>query len=333
MQLDRMKRREFLALLGSTAVVWPLTARAQQQDLMRRIGVLMTLADTDSEGQLRVSAFRQELQKLGWIEGRNIQFEYRWAAGDAQRLRAYAQELVGIAPAVMLAGNNTALTALQEVNRTVPIVFAQVADPAGSGFVASLARPGGHVTGFALYEPAIAVKWLELLKEIAPSISRVAIIYDPSDFNSKHIQEIEAVIASFGVQLSSFIIRSVSDIERAIDGFAIQPHGGLIILPGPFTVVHRDLIINLAIRHALPNVYAYRYYPAAGGLASYGVDNVESYRRAASYVDRILKGEKPADLPVQLPTSFQLVINLKSAKALGLTIPPMLLARADEVIE
>jgi len=195
----------------------------------------MTLADTDSEGQLRVAAFRQELQKLGWIEGRNIQFEYRWAAGDAQRLRAYAQELVGIAPAVMLAGNNAALTALQEVNRTVPIVFAQVADPVGSGFVASLARPGGHVTGFALYEPAIAVKWLELLKEIAPGISRVAIIYDPTDFNAKHIQEIEAVIASFGVQLSSFIIRNVSDIERAIDGFAIQPHGGLIVLPGTFT--------------------------------------------------------------------------------------------------
>jgi putative ABC transport system substrate-binding protein len=233
------------------AAAWPVAARTQQQDLMRRIGVLMTLADTDSEGQLRVSAFRQELQKLGWIEGSNIQFEYRWAAGDAQRLRAYAQELVEIAPAVMLAGNNTALTALQEVNRTVPIVFAQVADPVGSGFVASLARPGGHVTGFALYEPAIAVKWLELLKEIAPSISRVAIIYDPSNFNSKHIQEIEAVIASFGVQLSPFIIRSVSDIERAIDGFAIQPHGGLIILPGPFTVVHRDLIISLAIRQRL----------------------------------------------------------------------------------
>jgi putative ABC transport system substrate-binding protein len=199
--------------------------------------------------------------------------------------------------------------------------------------VASLARPGGNITGFALYEPAIAVKWLELLKEIAPSIARVAIIYDPTDFNSKHMQEIEAVIASFGVQLSSFIIRNVSDIERAIDGFSIQPHGGLIILPGPFTVVHRDLIISLAIRHALPNVHAYRYYPAAGGLASYGVDNVESYQGAASYVDRILKGEKPADLPVQLPKTVRLVINLKSAKALGLEVPPTLLARADEVIE
>jgi putative tryptophan/tyrosine transport system substrate-binding protein len=238
-----------------------------------------------------------------------------------------------MAPEVMLAANNTALRALQEVPYTGPIVFAQVADPVGTGSVASLARPGGNITGFALYEPAIAVKWLELLKEIAPSISRVAIVYDPSDFNSKHKQEIEAVIASFGVQLSSFIIRNVSDIERAIDGFAIQPHGGLIILPGPFAVVHRDLIISSAIRHALPNVYAYRYYPAAGGLASYGVDNVESYLRAASYVDRILKGEKPADLPVQLPTTFRLVINMKSARALGLDVPPMLLARADEVIE
>jgi putative ABC transport system substrate-binding protein len=209
----QIRRREFIVTLGGVAAAGPLAARAQQPDLMQRIGVLMTLADTDSEGQLRVSVFCQELQKLGWIEGRNIRFEYRWAAGDAQRLRAYAQELVGMAPAVMLAGNNTALTALQEVTRTVPIVFAQVADPEGSGFVASLARPGGHVTGFALYEPAIAVKWLELLKEIAPSISRVAVIYDPSDFNLKHIREIEAVIASFGVQLSSFIIRSVSDIE------------------------------------------------------------------------------------------------------------------------
>jgi putative ABC transport system substrate-binding protein len=328
-----VRRREFITLIGGAAAAWPLAARAQQPDLMRRIGVLMTLADKDSEGQLRIAAFRQELQKLGWIEGRNIRFEYRWAAGDAQRLRAYAQELVGMAPAVILAGNNAALRALQEVHHTGPIVFAQVADPVGSGFVASLARPGGNITGFALYEPAIAVKWLELLKEIAPSVARVAIISDLTDFNSKHIQEIEAVNASFGVQLSSFIIRNVSDIERAIDGFAIKPHGGLIILPGTFTVVHRDLIISLAIRHALPNVYAYRYYPAAGGLASYGVDNVESYLRAASYVDRILKGEKPADLPVQLPTSFQLVINLKSAKTLGLTIPPMLLSRADEVIE
>jgi putative tryptophan/tyrosine transport system substrate-binding protein len=328
-----VRRREFITLIGGAAAAWPLAARAQQPDLMRRIGVLMTLADKDSEGQLRIAAFRQELQKLGWIEGRNIRFEYRWAAGDAQRLRAYAQELVGMAPAVMLAGNNMALRALQEAPHTGPIVFAQVADPVGSGHVASLARPGGNITGFALYEPAIAVKWLELLKEIAPSIARVAIIYDPSDFNSKHVQEIEAVIESFGVQLSSFIIRNVADIERAIDGFATKPHGGLIILPGPFTVVHRDLIISLAIRHALPNVYAYRYYPAAGGLASYGVDNVESYLRAASYVDRILKGEKPADLPVQLPTTFRLVINMKSARTLGLDVPPMLLARADEVIE
>jgi ABC-type uncharacterized transport system substrate-binding protein len=328
-----MKRRQFITLLGGAVTAWPLAARAQQPERMRRIGVLTTLAEKDSEGQLRAAAFRQELQKLGWIEGRNIRSEYRWAAGDPDRLRAHAQELAEMAPEVMLAANNTALRALQEVPYTGPIVFAQVADPVGTGSVASLARPGGNITGFALYEPAIAVKWLELLKEIAPSISRVAIIYDPTDFNSKHIQEIEAAIASFGVQLSSFIIRNVSDIERAIDGFAIQPHGGLIILPGTFTVVHRDLIISLAVRHALPNIYPYRYYPAVGGLASYGVDNVESYRRAASYVDRILKGEKPADLPVQLPTTFRLVINMKSARTLGLDVPPTLLARADEVIE
>jgi putative ABC transport system substrate-binding protein len=210
-----MKRRQFITMLGGTAAAWPLAARAQQLEATPRIGVLTTLADKDFEGQLRVAAFRQELQKIGWIEGRNIRFEYRWAAGDAQRLRAYAHELVGMAPSVILGGNNTALRALQEVTHTVPIVFAQVADPVGSGFVASLARPGGNITGFALYEPAIAVKWLELLKEIAPSIARVGIIYDPTDFNSKHIQEIEALTASVGVQLSSFIVRNVSDIERA----------------------------------------------------------------------------------------------------------------------
>ena len=222
-----MNRRKFVTLFGGVAAAtWPIAARAQQAERVRHVGVLTTLSDKDSEGQLRVAAFRQELQKLGWIEGRNIRFEYRWAAGDAQQLRAHAQELVGMAPAVMLAGNNAALRALQEVTRTVPIVFAQVADPAGSGFVASLARPGGNVTGFALYEPAIAVKWLELLKEIAPSIARVAIIYDPSDFNSKHVQEIEAVIGSFAVQLSSFIIRNVSDIERAIDGFVLSHLAG-----------------------------------------------------------------------------------------------------------
>ena len=215
-----MKRREFITLLGGAAAALPLTAHAQQSVATPRIGVLTTLSDKDSEGQLRVAVFRQELQKLGWIEGSNIRFDYRWAAGDAQRLRAYAEELVGMTPAVILAANNTSLRALEGVTRTVPIVFAQVADPVGSGHVASLARPGGNTTGFALYEPAIAVKWLELLKEIAPSIARVAVIYDPTDFNSKHMQEIEAVIASFGVQLSSFIIRQVSDIERAIDGFS-----------------------------------------------------------------------------------------------------------------
>jgi putative ABC transport system substrate-binding protein len=326
-------RREFITMFGGIAVAWPVAARAQQAVATPRIGVLTTLSDKDSEGQLRVAVFREELQRLGWIEGRNIRFEYRWAGGDAQRLRAYAEELVGMAPAVILAANNTSLRALEGVTRTVPIVFAQVADPVGSGHVSSLARPGGNTTGFALYEPAIAVKWLELLKEIAPDIARVAIIYDPTDFNSKHIQEIEPVISSCGVQLSPFVIRNVSDIERAIDEFSTQPHGGLIILPGPFTVVHRDLIISLATRYALPNVHAYRYYPAAGGLASYGVDNVESYLGAASYVDRILKGEKPADLPVQLPKTFRLVINLKSAKTLGLEVPPSLLTRADEVIE
>jgi putative tryptophan/tyrosine transport system substrate-binding protein len=327
------RRRGFITLLSGAAAAWTLAARAQQGERIRRIGVLLNLAADDPMGQARVAAFVQGLQAAGWSDGRNVRIDTRWAAADPGNFRKYAAELIALGPDVVLASTTAAVAQLQQASRTVPIVFVSVIDPVGSGLITSMARPGGNVTGFVIFEYALAAKWLELLKEIAPNTARVGIIYDPSDFNSKHIQEIEAVVASFGVQLSSFIIRSVSDIERAIDEFSIQPHGGLIILPGPFTVVHRDLIISLAMRHALPNVHAYRYYPAAGGLAAYGVDNVESYLGAASYVDRILKGEKPADLPVQLPKTFRLIINLKSAKALGLEVPSSLLARANEVIE
>jgi putative ABC transport system substrate-binding protein len=327
-----MKRRNFITLLGG-ATAWPVAARAQPVDRVRQVGVVVTLSERDPEAQARLAAFREGLQKLGWTEGRNLHIEYRWSAGDAERLRAYVADLVAMTPDVIVAGNNTALIALRAATRTVPIVFAQVNDPVGNGYVASLARPGGNITGFALYETIIGVKWLELLKEIAPLVARVAIIHDPIDFNVKLVQEIAAVAPKLGVQVFPRTIRNVPEIEHAIEGFASEPNGGLIVLPGDSAVVHRDLIIGLAMHYRLPNVYAYRYYPANGGLASYGVDNVDTYRAAASYVDRILKGEKPGDLPIQFSTKFQLVINMKIAKLLGLDPPNALLARTDEVIE
>jgi putative tryptophan/tyrosine transport system substrate-binding protein len=329
-----VRRREFITLLGGAAAVWPLAARAQQPEGRRRIGVLMNLAERDPEGQARTGALREGLAKLGWTEGRELQIEYRWFAGDPDRARAYAAELVKLKLEVIFAGATPSVAALQRETRSVPIVFAQVADPVGAGFVASLARPGGNITGFASFDYAIAAKWLELLKQIAPQVTRVAVIYDLTNPETKeYLPVIEAAARSFGVQVSISVVRNAAEIERAIEEFTREPNGGLIPLPTPLMAVHRDLIISLAARHRLPNVYAWRYYPMAGGLASYGIDNIELYRRAASYVDRILKGEKPGDLPVQQATKFGLVINLKTAKALGLEIPPMLLARADEVIE
>jgi putative ABC transport system substrate-binding protein len=327
-------RREFIRLLGGAAAAWPLAARAQQGAHMRRIGVLMNLGESDPEGQARIAAFREGLGKLGWTEGRELQIEYRWFAGDPDRARAYAAELVKIKPDVIFAGTTPSLAALQPETRSVPIVFAQIGDPVGAGFVASLARPGGNITGFANFEYAIGAKWLELLKQIAPQVTRVAIIYDPTNSEAKdYLPVIETAARSFGVQVSISVVRNAAEIERAIEEFAREPNGGLIPLPSPLMAVRRDLIISLAKRHRLPNVYAYRYYPISGGLASYGIDNIDLYRRAASYVDRILKGEKPGDLPVQQPTKFELVINLKTAKALGLDPPISLLARTDEVIE
>jgi putative ABC transport system substrate-binding protein len=329
-----VRRREFISLLSSSAVAWPLAVRAQQPAGMRRIGVLMNLAESDSEGQARIAAFREGLARLGWAEGRELQIEYRWFAGDPVRARDYAAELAKMKPDVMFAGTTPSVVALQRETRSVPIVFAQVADPVGSGLIASLARPGGNITGFSQFEYAIAAKWLELLKQMAPQVSRAAVIYDPTNRESKeYVPPIEAVAPSLGVQLTVAAVRDNADIEHAIDEVAREPNCGLIPLPGPLIAVRRDLIISLASRYRLPSVYAYRYWPTSGGLASYGVEIIDLYRRAASYVDRILKGEKPGDLPVQQATKFALVINLKTAKAIGVKISDNLLSLADEVIE
>jgi putative ABC transport system substrate-binding protein len=329
-----VRRREFITLLGAAAAAWPLAARAQQADHVRRIGVLMTLAADDPEGQVRLSAFVRGLQQLGWTDGRNVRIDTRWGAGDADRYRRYATELVALVPDVVLASTSLAVGRLQEATRTVPIVFVQVIDPVGAGFVDSLGRPGGNTTGFTVFEYGISGKWLELLKEIAPSVTRVAVLRDPAiAAGSGQLSAIQSVAPSFGVELIPVGVRDAGEIERAITAFARSSNGGLIVTGSTLAAGHRDLIITLAARHRLPAVYADRVFVASGGLISYAPDRVDHYRRAASYVDRILKGEKPADLPVQAPTKYELVINLKTAKALGPEVPPTLLARADEVIE
>jgi putative ABC transport system substrate-binding protein len=329
-----MRRREFITVLGGAAAAWPLYARAQQGDRMRRIGVLMSLTAEDPEGQVRLTAFLQGLQQLGWTDGRNVRIDTRWGAGDADRSRRYAAELIALAPDVILASGTSTMGPLLRATRTVPIVFTQVTDPVGAGFVDSLARPGGNATGFTLSEYGISGKWLELLKEIAPRVTRVAVLRDPDmAAGSGQLGAIQSVAPSFGVELSPVNVRDAPEIERAVAAFARSSNGGLIVSASGLAIVHRDLIITLAARHRLPAVYFARYFVTGGGLISYGSDNIDPHRRAAGYVDRILKGEKPADLPVQAPTKYELVINLKTAKALGIEVPPMLLARADEVIE
>ena len=327
-----MRRRDFITLVGGAAVGWPLAARAQQPE--RRIGVLMLGAADDPLWRARLAAFLDGLQQLGWTDSRNLRIEIRWAARDADSHRR-AEELVALAPDVILASASASAAALQRITRSVPIVFANVIDPVGAGFVASLARPGGNITGFSAFEYSLSGKWLELLKEIAPNLTRAAVLRDPA--LAAGIGQFAAIQAlappSLGVELTPIDARDPGEIERAIAAFARERHGGLIVTGSLSAVTHRDLIISLATRYLLPNVYPFRYYPASGGLASYGPDPIDEYKRAASYVDRILKGEKAADLPVQAPTKYQLVINLKTAKALGLSIPPVLLVRADEVIE
>jgi len=331
-----MRRREFIMLIGGAAAAWPLAGRAQQPERVRRIGVLMNLASDDAEGQARLAAFHQGLQQLGWTVGRNVQIDYRWGAGNADYIRKFAAELVALAPDVILTTGAVALGPLQQVSRTVPIVFVNVTDPVGGGFVASLGRPGGNATGFTSIEYGMSGKWLELLKEIAPRVTRAAIIRDPTFASGiGQLGAIQSVAPSFGVEVSPIgvDVRDVSGIERAITAFARSPNGGLIVTTNASAAVHRDLIIALAARHRLPAVYPYRYYVTRSGLISYGPNTIDQYRRAAGYVDRILKGEKPANLPVQEPVKYELVINLKTAKTLGIEVPPTLLARADEVIE
>jgi putative tryptophan/tyrosine transport system substrate-binding protein len=327
-------RRRFLAVLGGSAVAWPLAARAQQPERMRRVGVLIAPSESDSEAQRRVSALRDGLEKLGWNDGRNVRIDVRWGGGDAERLGALAVELVGSNPDVIVAAAAPVLARLKQATQTIPIVFAQVSDPVRGGFVASLARPGGNITGFALYEYAIVVKWLELLKQLAPSINRVGALYDPNDpANRRQLPEINSQAPAFAVQATALPVRKATEIEDAIETFANTPNGGLVVLPSVLTSVHRELIAALAAKYRVPAVYAFRYYVTSGGLASYGVDVPTQYRSAASYVDRIFRGERPAELPIQFATKFELVINLKAAAALGLDIPASLLARTDEVIE
>jgi ABC-type uncharacterized transport system substrate-binding protein len=329
-----MRRREFISLLASAAA-WPVGARAQQPERMRRIGVLMAYAESDPEGQAWVAAFREALQKLGWAEGRNSRIDTRWATPDVEAMQRFAKELVALQPDLILSQSTPTTAALLQQTRTIPIIFANIADPVGSGFVASFPRPGGNVTGFVLFEPTMAGKWLELLKDIAPRVNRVAFLFNPATatYFEYYMNSFTAAAASFGVEAIAAPVHDRSELESVLAPQAREPNSSLIVMPDSFLNVHRVEITSLAARYRLPAVYPYRLYTKAGGLLSYGNDVFDNYRRAAGYVDRILKGEKPSELPVQAPVKFELVINLKTAKALGIEVPPTLVARADEVIE
>ena len=330
-----MKRREFITLLGgAAAAAWPLAARAQQGERARRVGVLLPAASDDVEFQARVGAFLQGLQQSGWSIGRNLRIDIRWATANADDIRRHAAELVTLAPDVILAHGASTMRPLLQVTRSVPIVFPVAGDPVAAGFVDSLARPGGNATGFMTFEYNLSGKWLELLKEIAPGVTRAAVLRDPTVITgASQFAAIQAVAPSLRVEVNPINLRDAGEIEHAVTAFARSSNGGLIVTTGGLAQLHRDLIITLAARHKLPAVYYERFFVAGGGLLSYGADYIDQYRQAAAYVDRILKGEKPGDLPVQAPTKYETVINLKTAKALGLEIPPTLLARADEVIE
>ena len=328
-----MKRREFIGLLGG-ALAWPLAARAQQRQRMRRVGVFTPGTADDPEHKTRDAAFLQGLGELGWIVGRNLRIDYRWGAGDYERFRAMAAELIELNPDVILAQGSSTVTALQKTSGTVPIVFANVTDPVGSSLVATMARPGGNATGFVTTEFGFSAKWLELLKELAPRVTRVAVLRSSAVASQIALfGGIQSVAPALGVELRPIDTRDAGEIERAVAAFAGEPNGGLIAASGSGVLLHRELIVALAARYRLPAVYAYRSHVVSGGLASYGPDSIDQFRRAAQYVDRILKGERPADLPVQAPTKYELVVNLKTAKAIGLDVPASVLARADEVIE
>lgn len=329
-----MRRRKFLGVLGGVAAVWPLVASAQQPDRVRRIGVLMGFAENDEVWQAYLTAFKQRLQDLGWTDGRNVRFDIRFTGDSAERTRIAAAELVALAPDVIFVTTNPVVSALTQVTRTIPIVFTWVSDSVGSGYVASLAHPGGNVTGFHNFEPAMGGKWLGVLKQIAPRVRRAAVVHVPEiAANVAFIRVAEAASTSLGMTVTAAGVRDAADIERVLMEFAREPNGGLIVTPSPLTATKRDLIIAVAARLGLPAIYSFRFYVASGGLVSYGIDQLETVREVASYVDRILRGANPGELPVQLPTKFQLVVNLKTAKTLGLTIPESFLLFADEVIE
>jgi putative ABC transport system substrate-binding protein len=329
-----VKRREFITLLGGAAVARPLSGRAEQGERLRRIGVLMTGTADDPQSFPHIAAFLQGLQQLGWTDGRNVRIDARWAAGDHQRVAKYAAELVALAPDVILATGGSTVGPLQQATRTVPIVFVLVPDPVGAGFVASLARPGGNATGFTNFEYGMSAKWLELLKQIAPGVTRAAVLRDRATPDGiGQFAAMQGVASALGAELSPVDVRDAGEVERGLGAFARGSNGGVVVTASGSAILHRDLIIALAAQHKLPAVYPFRFFVTGGGLISYGPDTVDQYRRAAGYVDRILKGGKPADLPVQVPTKYELVINLKTAKALDLEVPPMLLARADEAIE
>src|SRR5262245_30211480 len=333
MQFGQLKRREVITLLGGAAAAWPLPARAQQRERMRRIGVLSPVAADDQQDKVRFEGFQRRLQQLGWTDGHNVRIDYRFAAGNPENYRKYAAELVALAPDVILAPGGS-LTYAVQATRTVPIVFANAADPVGAGFVESLSRPGGNATGFLLFEYELSAKWLELLKEIVPGVTRALVLRDPTVTTGiGQFAVIQSVARSVGVEVSPFNLREAGETDRAVTAFARSSNGGLIVATSVPATVQRNLIVELAARHRLPAVYFERLFVAGGGLISYGANLVEQYRRAAGYVDRILRGEKPADLPVQAPTKYDLVINVKTAKTLGIEVPPTLLARADEVIE
>jgi putative ABC transport system substrate-binding protein len=328
-----MRRRDFITLLGGAAATWPFAARAQQPEPMRRIGILTGIAGEDAQTKVRVTAFLQELQKLGWTEGRNLRIDLRGGAGNVADTRKYARELVALAPDVILASGATPVALLLEATHTVPIVFTIVVDPMGAGFIEKLSRPGGNATGYMMFDYSLSGKWVEFLKQVAPGVTQAAVLRDSSSAGVGQFAVIQAVAPSLGLEVSAINVSDAREIDRAVAAFAREPNGGLIVTAGPLTVVHRDLIVTLAARHKLPAIYFDRTPVTSGGLMSYGPDLVGQFRQAASYVDRILRGEKPASLPVQAPNKYELVINLKTAKALGISVPPTLLARADEVIE
>jgi putative ABC transport system substrate-binding protein len=329
-----MRRRDFITLLGGTAAAWPFAAHGQT-DGVRRIGVLMSTAEDDSESQLRLIAFVQGLQKAGWTAGHNLQIETRWASGDSARIRKYTAELLALSPDIILAGGRagTIVPEVRRAGRDTPIVFVQGVDPVGTGYIASMARPGGNATGFTQFEYTLSGKWLQLLKEITPGLTRAAVLREVGSAGIGQWAVIQAAASSLAIELTPVNDGDRAEIEHAVAAFAREPNGGLIVVVSSWATVNRDLIIALAAKHRLPTVYPYRYFVADGGLVSYGADLIDQYRRAAGYVDRILKGEKPADLPVQAPNKYELAINLKTAKALGLDVPASVLARADEVIE